>query len=59
MHELLNKEVNGVSFGRNLGPADVKIMLMNVPEMAGEWMDTEIVSDDLDRWMRIDILRCC
>ena len=31
-----------------LGTADVEIMLMNVPLMAGDWLDPEIVTGDLD-----------
>ena len=33
-------------FGRNLGNADVEIMLINVPVMAGNWPDSEIVTND-------------
>ena len=50
MHELMDnlQYVKCVSFGRYLRPADVEIMWINVPVMAGDWLDPEIVPDDRD-----------
>ena len=51
----------GLSFWRYLGPADVEIMLMNGPVMAGDWLRPEkfMMTLTLNRWIQIDIVRCC
>ena len=52
----------GVLFWKYLGPANVELMLNNVPVIAGNWLDMEkklMTTLALNRWMQIDIVRCC
>ena len=50
MQELMDylQLVKCVSFVRYLRPADAEIMLIHVLVMAGDWLDSEIVPDDLE-----------
>ena len=59
MYELMDnlQYVKCVSFGRYLGPADVEIMLINVP-VIGWILKQFLMTLTLNRWIQIDIARC-